>query len=113
MWFKRPTLAFSHLIILLGLMSQYTETGNNPVTSLHCFLSKASKSVDSFSEGPSTKIFDCLIPLVAAQHSECILFSHSLNLSLPTRGETGVAGSGPSNRLIHPFLAKAFASFLP
>jgi hypothetical protein len=113
-WFKRPILAFfSHLMILLGSMSQYTEAGSNPVTSLHCFLSKASKSVDSFSEGPSMKIFDCLILLMAAQHLEGILFSHSLILSLPTRDETGVAGSGPRNGLLHPFLAKAFVSLLP
>jgi hypothetical protein len=32
---------------------------NNLVISLHCFLFKASRSLDSFSKGPSTKSFIC------------------------------------------------------
>jgi hypothetical protein len=60
---------------------------HNPVTSLHCFLSKAIGSLDILSEGLSIKSFDCLIPGVAAECSECLSFSHFLTLILPTHGE--------------------------
>jgi hypothetical protein len=82
---------------------------NNPVSNLHCFLSKA---LVSYSEGPSLKCFDCLMRGVAAQYSVCILVSQSI-LSMPTHGETGIAGSGPKNGLPDPFLAKASTSSLP
>jgi hypothetical protein len=47
---------------------------NNPVTSLHCFLSKASRSLRQFLKGPS---IDCLIPGVVTQYSERFFTNHS------------------------------------
>jgi hypothetical protein len=74
-----------------------------------CFLSKASKFLDSFSERPSMKSFDSLIPGMAAQYSECILVSHFLILTLPTHGEMGATGFRPRKGLLDPFLVRASA----
>jgi hypothetical protein len=39
-----------------------------------------------------------LIPSVASQYLECFFVSHSLILSLPTDGETGIASFGTVER---------------
>jgi hypothetical protein len=72
-----------------------------PITSLHCFLSKASRSLDSFSEGISIKSLNFLIPGALSECPEGLSFSHSLTLSLPppTQGETETSGLGPRNGL--------------
>lgn len=78
---------------------------NIPVTSLHCSLSKASKFLDSFSEGPSVKSFDsfntwCGIPVFGVYFGQ------------PTHSEIVITCSGPINRLFDFFLAKVAASLL-
>jgi hypothetical protein len=59
------------------------------------------------------KYFDSLIPGEASQPLDYLSFSHSLKLSLPTRGETEIAGLGVRNGLLNPSLAKTFMSILP
>jgi hypothetical protein len=75
----------------------------NPVTILHCLLSKASRLLDNFSDGPSVKSFDYLVPGVVTQYLNCFLTSHSLILSLPALGEIGIIDSGPRDGLLDPF----------
>lgn len=58
----------------------------NPVTSIHLFLPRASKSLDSLFAGLSMMIFDCLIPHAAALILECFSFNHSLNVSNQQKG---------------------------
>jgi hypothetical protein len=86
---------------------------NNPVVSLHCFLSKAMRSLHSLSEGLPMKTFDCLIPGAAAQCSECLCFGLTLTFILPTQGEIETTGSGPRDGLLDRYLAKISASSLP
>jgi hypothetical protein len=54
----------------------------------------------------------CLICGATAKFSECLSYSHSLNLSLPIYGEAEISGSELWNGLLNPFLVKATASSL-
>jgi hypothetical protein len=74
-----------------------SEYNGQVATSLHYFLSKASRSIDSLFQGLPMKSFDCLIPGVAARCLELLFFSNFLTLNLPTSGEIETAGSGPKN----------------
>lgn len=70
------------------------------LTGLHCFLSRASRSVNSYSKHFSVKSFDCVTPGVAAKYSGCAFISQCLILSLSTHGEIGITSLGSRNELL-------------
>jgi hypothetical protein len=92
------------------VLPQCTMVVNSPLTSLHCFLSKAIRSLDSLTEGLLMKNFDYLIPGAAAQCLECLSISHSLTMSLPTHAKIEIAGSGQRNGQLNPYLTEASTS---
>lgn len=89
----------------------YNGQSNSPVTNLHCYLFKASGTLDTFSEGPSLKSFDCHVPEVAAQYSKWFV-SHSLILSLSVHGENEIGGLGLKNRLLSTCILIALSPFV-